>query len=64
MVADLRARGVVFEEIDAPQMAGLGVVDGMIEVGYNYPSKDTAERGAFFRDSEGNLLALTQPMGR
>jgi catechol 2,3-dioxygenase-like lactoylglutathione lyase family enzyme len=57
-VADLRARGVVFEEIDAP---GFEVVDGIIEVEGNYPSKGTGERGAFFRDSEGNLLALGQP---
>lgn len=59
-VADLRARGVVFEEIDAP---GFGVLNGIIEVEDNYPSKGSGERGAFFRDSEGNLLALGQPVG-
>ncbi len=58
VVADLRARGVVFEEIDAP---GFEVVDGIIKVEGNYPSKGTGERGIFFRDSEGNLLALGQP---
>ena len=57
-VADLRARGVVFEEIDVP---GFEVVGGIIEVEGNYPSKGTGERGAFFRDSEGNLLALGEP---
>src|SRR5215211_2310816 len=57
-VADLRARGVVFEEIDVP---GFKVVGGIIEVEGNYPSKGTGERGAFFRDSEGNLLALGEP---
>jgi catechol 2,3-dioxygenase-like lactoylglutathione lyase family enzyme len=57
-VADLRARGVVFEEIDVP---GFEVVGGIIEVEGNYPSKGTGERGAFFRDSEGNLIALGEP---
>lgn len=59
VVADLRARGVVFEEFDAP---GFEAVDGIIKVEGNYPSKGTGERGAFFRDSEGNLLALGQPI--
>ena len=26
----------------------------------NYPSKGTGERGAWFRDSEGNLLGIGQ----
>ncbi len=34
------------------------------EVEDNYPSKGTGERGAWFRDSEGNLLALGQPTDR
>lgn len=59
VVADLRARGVVFEEIDVP---GFEVVDGITKVQGNYPSKGTGERGVWFRDSEGNLLALGQPM--
>jgi hypothetical protein len=59
VVADLRARGIVFEEIDAP---GFEVADGIIEVEGNYPSKGAGERGAFFRDCEGNLLALGQPV--
>ena len=50
VVADLRARGVVFEEIDVP---GFEVVDGITKVEDNYPSKGTGERGIFFRDSEG-----------
>jgi catechol 2,3-dioxygenase-like lactoylglutathione lyase family enzyme len=58
VVADLRARGVVFEEFDIP---GFEVVDGIVKVEDNYPSKGTGERGAFFRDSEGNLLALGEP---
>src|SRR5215204_457543 len=35
-VAELRARGVVFEEVDAP---GLKTIDGIAEVTGNYPSK-------------------------
>ncbi len=61
VVADLRARGVVFEEIDA---LGFEVVDGIANVEGNYPSKGTGERGVWFRDSEGNLLALGQPIDR
>ena len=61
VVADLRSRGVVFEEIDVP---GFEVVDGIAHVEGNYPSKGTGERGVWFRDSEGNLLALGQPIDR
>ena len=60
VVAELRSRGVVFGEIDAP---GFKVVDGIIEVEGNYPSKGGGERGIFFHDSEGNLLALGQAVG-
>ena len=60
VVAELRSRGVVFGEIDAP---GFKVVDGIIEVEGNYPSKGEGERGIFFYDSEGNLLALGQAVG-
>jgi catechol 2,3-dioxygenase-like lactoylglutathione lyase family enzyme len=59
-VAELKGRGVVFEEYDAP---GLRTRGGIAEVEGNYPSKDArGERGAWFRDSEGNLLALGQPV--
>jgi catechol 2,3-dioxygenase-like lactoylglutathione lyase family enzyme len=60
-VAALRARGVVFEEYAMP---GLKTVDGIAEIEGNYPSKGVAERGAWFRDSEGNLLGLGQPVRR
>jgi catechol 2,3-dioxygenase-like lactoylglutathione lyase family enzyme len=60
-VAALKARGVVFEEYDLP---GLETVDGIAEIEGNYPSKGTGERGAWFRDSEGNLLAVGQPVRR
>ncbi|MEU3840685.1 VOC family protein [Streptomyces sp. NPDC028635] len=60
VVAALRRRGVVFEDVDAP---GLHTRDGIAEVEGNYPSKGArGERGAWFRDSEGNLLAVGQPV--
>jgi catechol 2,3-dioxygenase-like lactoylglutathione lyase family enzyme len=57
-VAALRALGVVFEEYDLP---GLKTVDGIADIEGNYPSKGIGERGAWFRDSEGNLLGIGQP---
>ena len=57
-VAELKARGVVFEEVDVPGLRtrhGIAVIDG------NYPSKNASgERGAWFHDSEGNLLGIGQ----
>jgi hypothetical protein len=58
-VAALRARGVVFEEYDSP---GLKTKNGIADVEGNYPSKGVGERGAWFRDSEGNLLSFGQPV--
>lgn len=58
VVAELRGRGVVFEEYDLP---GLATVDGIADIEGNYPSKGTGERGAWFRDSEGNMLGIGQP---
>jgi hypothetical protein len=58
-VRELRARGVEFEAYDLP---GLKTVDGIAEITGNYPSKGTGERGAWFRDSEGNLLGIGQPV--
>jgi len=49
MVAKLRSRGVRFEEYDFP---GLKTSHGIADLGY--------EKAAWFRDSEGNLLALGQ----
>ena len=57
VVADLRGRGVAFEEYALP---GLETIDGVAEVEGNYPSKGSAERGAWFYDSEGNLLSIGQ----
>ena len=59
-VEELRRRGVVFEEVDAP---GFRTVDGIAEVEGNYPSSGaTGERAVWFRDSEGNLLGIGQPV--
>jgi catechol 2,3-dioxygenase-like lactoylglutathione lyase family enzyme len=56
-VSELRARGLEFESFD---LGDLGVTDQIVPVPNNYPSKGSGERGAFFFDSEGNLLALGQ----
>jgi predicted enzyme related to lactoylglutathione lyase len=56
-VAELKSRGVVFEEYDFP---GLTTVGGIADIEGNYPSKGSRERGAWFRDSEGNLLGIGQ----
>jgi catechol 2,3-dioxygenase-like lactoylglutathione lyase family enzyme len=58
VVAELRRRGVVFEEYDLP---GLKTVNGIAEVAGNYPSRGgVGERAAWFRDSEGNVLGIGQ----
>lgn len=60
-VSELRARGVVFEEYDLP---GLKTIDGIAEVEGHYASRGgRGERAAWFRDSEGNLLGMGQPIG-
>jgi len=50
-VEELRGRGVVFEEYDLP---GFKTVNGIGEV--------AGEKGAWFKDSEGNLIAIGQRM--
>ncbi len=49
-VQDLRSRGVKFEEYDSP---GLKTTDGIADVGY--------ARAAWLKDSEGNLIGISQP---
>jgi catechol 2,3-dioxygenase-like lactoylglutathione lyase family enzyme len=62
VVAQLSARGVVFEEYGLP---GLTTVGGIAQVDGNYPGKGgVGERAAWFKDSEGNLLAIGQPVLR
>jgi catechol 2,3-dioxygenase-like lactoylglutathione lyase family enzyme len=58
-VTELRRRGVEFEDVDAP---GLRTTGGIADITGNYPSKGTGERGAWFRDSEGNLLGIGQSL--
>ena len=58
-VRELRARGVKFEEYDLP---GIRTVEGIADISGNYASKGIGERGAWFRDSEGNMLGIGQPV--
>jgi hypothetical protein len=59
-VAEMKRRGVVFEEVDVP---GLRTVGGIADVDGNYPSKGgKGERAAWFRDSEGNMVGISQPL--
>ena len=48
-MADLRSKGVVFEDYDIPEM-GLKTVNGVAEMG--------GMKSAWFKDSEGNVLNL------
>jgi predicted enzyme related to lactoylglutathione lyase len=60
VVEQLRSRGVVFEHVDVP---GLRTTNAIAEVAGNYPSTGAiGERAAWFRDSEGNLLGIGQPL--
>lgn len=52
-VAELKKNGVVFSEYSYTH-------DAVARVDDNYPSKGIAEYGAWFRDSEGNMLSLSQ----
>lgn len=51
-VADLRSRGVQFEEYDMP---GMKTKDGIATAG--------GAKAAWFKDTEGNILALVQSAG-
>ena len=48
-VAELKARGVTFEEYDMP---GLKTVNGIATTGNN--------KAAWFKDTEGNIMAIIQ----
>ena len=50
-VSELRARGVVFEEYDMP---GIKTVNGIVTAG--------GAKAAWFKDSEGNILAVIQTL--
>lgn len=47
VMADLRSRGVAFEEYDIPEM-GLKTIDGVADM--------AGRKSAWFKDSEGNIL--------
>jgi predicted enzyme related to lactoylglutathione lyase len=51
-VAELRSRGVTFEEYDLPEL-GMKTVDGITVV-------PELGRAAYFKDSEDNLLGMIQ----
>jgi catechol 2,3-dioxygenase-like lactoylglutathione lyase family enzyme len=56
VVDELRGRGVVFEDVDFGEMGK--TIDGVIS------APDGSMKSAWFKDSEGNILALsTQPQG-
>lgn len=57
VVAELRTRGVQFESTG---LDSFEVEDDIAAVPGNYPSRGRGEKGAFFHDSEGNLLAIGQ----
>ncbi|WP_405513466.1 VOC family protein [Streptomyces canus] len=60
VVSQLQQRGVVFEEVDLP---GFRTQNGIADIDGNYPSKKArGERAAWFRDSEGNLLGIGEPV--
>ena len=60
VVSQLKERGVVFEDVDLP---GFRTEGGIAEIEGNYPSKGArGERGAWFHDSEGNLLGIGEPV--
>ncbi|GGX88763.1 VOC family protein [Streptomyces minutiscleroticus] len=64
VVSELRRRGVVFEEFELSSAYGGGRTrDGIVEVRGHYASTGArGDRGAWFRDSEGNLLSIGQPV--
>ena len=49
-VDELKAKGVVFEELEIPG-TGVKTVDGVATMG--------ELKGAWFKDTEGNILAVT-----
>ena len=51
VVEHLRSKGVVFEEVDFGDLGA--TVDGVIE------TPDGSMKGAWFKDSEGNIISLS-----
>jgi catechol 2,3-dioxygenase-like lactoylglutathione lyase family enzyme len=50
-IAELRSRGVVFEEVDFGEFGS--TVDGVMTM------PDSNDKAAWFKDSEGNILAIS-----
>ncbi|RMI38930.1 VOC family protein [Streptomyces triticirhizae] len=61
-VAELKRRGVEFEHVELPDSyEGERIGEEIVEVRGHYPSRNArGERGAWFRDSEGNMLSVGQ----
>jgi len=57
-VAQLRSNGVVFEDYSEGR---LRTKDSIATIQGNYPSKGSGEYAAWFRDSEGNMLGISEP---
>jgi catechol 2,3-dioxygenase-like lactoylglutathione lyase family enzyme len=55
----LRARGVEFHDYQTSRLTTTG---GIAQIEGNYPSKGTGELGAWFHDSENNLIGLAQTL--
>jgi catechol 2,3-dioxygenase-like lactoylglutathione lyase family enzyme len=53
MIEELRGKGVTFEEVDFGELGK--TIDGVIS------SPDDMGKAAWFKDSEGNILALSTP---
>ncbi|HEX5129521.1 MAG TPA: VOC family protein [Usitatibacter sp.] len=51
-VAQLRAKGVKFEQYDADEIGGLTMKDGI--------ASGAGMKAAWFKDSEGNIMALIE----
>ena len=51
-VAQLRARGIQFEEYDSDEIGGMTMKDGI--------ASGDGTKAAWFKDSEGNIMALIQ----
>jgi len=52
-VGELRREGIKFEEYDIPEM-GLKTIDGIA----TYGGEEYSNKSAWFKDTEGNILAL------
>ena len=54
-VRELRRKGIKFEQYDIPEM-NLKTIDGIA----TFPGEEYETKSAWFKDTEGNILSLTQ----